>query len=91
VDGKAEVAHLLPLLGQLVLAGNDFHRVCLSIALVFYQRHWAVRPDFTCKCVANALECFSMIGGESHGRDLTACTASSRDYMQAGNCQVAII
>ena len=43
-----ETLYLLSLLGQLVFAGNDLHRVCLSVALVLDERDWAVWPHFPC-------------------------------------------
>ena len=42
------LSHLLALLGQLVLTGDDLHGVCLPIALVLDERHRAVRAHLTC-------------------------------------------
>ena len=41
--------HLLPLLGQLVFAGDDLHCVRLSIALVLDESHRTVWPHLPCK------------------------------------------
>ena len=44
VAGALGEPHLLPLLGQLVFAGDDLHCIRLTIALVLNESHRAVRP-----------------------------------------------
>ena len=44
-------SYLLALLGQLVLAGDDLHRVRLSVALVLYESHRAVWPHLPCRAM----------------------------------------
>lgn len=48
LHGAQHVHHLLALLGQLVLAGNDLHGVGVPVALVLYQGHRAVRAHLAC-------------------------------------------